>query len=153
MPPKSTVSILGTVVVYSGIPQMQGLPSQFWGFNPLLLRLLREISLSLLCLHRSWGSALVLVPPLHVGCPQASVPPPQTGVGQSSGCLGVSCSLRVGIRRGTVVITACRECLKRQRPACSCNSLRRVVCSPREVGPGSWDPGNGMLHRFPGGCG
>ena len=27
-----------------------------WKFNPLLLRLLGEISLSLLCLHSSWGS-------------------------------------------------------------------------------------------------
>ena len=26
------------------------------------------------------------------------------------------------------------------------------VCSPREVGPGSQDPGSGVLHRLPGGC-
>ena len=32
-----------------------------------------EISLSILCLHSSWGSAFVLAPALHVGCPQASV--------------------------------------------------------------------------------
>ena len=38
-----------------------------WRFNPLLLRLLGEISLSLLCSHRSWGSALDLAPPLRVG--------------------------------------------------------------------------------------
>ena len=43
-------------------------------FSPLLLRLHREISLSLHCLHSSWGSALVLAPPLHVGHPLASVP-------------------------------------------------------------------------------
>ena len=40
----------------------------------MLLRLHGEISLSLLCLHSSWGSALVWAPPLHVGRPQASVP-------------------------------------------------------------------------------
>ena len=31
-----------------------------WRFNPLLLKLLGEISLSLLCSHSSWGSALDL---------------------------------------------------------------------------------------------
>ena len=44
-----------------------------WRFNPLLLRLLGEISLSLLCLHSSQGSALDLDPPLCVGRPRASV--------------------------------------------------------------------------------
>ena len=38
-----------------------------WSFNPLLLRLLGEISLSLLCLHNSRVSALDLDPPLRVG--------------------------------------------------------------------------------------
>ena len=33
----------------------------------LLLRLLEEISLSLLCSRSSWGSALDLAPPLSVG--------------------------------------------------------------------------------------
>ena len=41
-------------------------------FNPLLLRLLEEISLSL-CLHSSQGSALDLDPPLRVGRLRASV--------------------------------------------------------------------------------
>ena len=45
-----------------------------WRFNPLLLRLLGEISLSLLCSHSSWGSALDLALPLHVGHLRASVP-------------------------------------------------------------------------------
>ena len=72
--PKSTTSILETFIVYSVIPQMQGLSSWLWGFNPLLLRLHGKISLSLLCSHSSWGSALVLTPPLNVGHPQASVP-------------------------------------------------------------------------------
>ena len=44
-----------------------------WSFNPLLLRLLGEISLSLLCLHSSQGSALNLAPPLRVGCLRSSV--------------------------------------------------------------------------------
>ena len=44
-----------------------------WRFNPLLLRLLGEISLSLLCLHSSWGLALDLAPPLHVGHLRASL--------------------------------------------------------------------------------
>ena len=44
-----------------------------WRFNPLLLRLLGEISLSLLCLHSSWGSALDLDPPLCVGHLRVSV--------------------------------------------------------------------------------
>ena len=53
--PKSTVAPevpllnLGWFVVYSGVPQMQGTSSWLWGFNLLLLRLLGEISLSLLC--------------------------------------------------------------------------------------------------------
>ena len=44
-----------------------------WRFNPLLLRLLGEVSLSLLCSHSSRGSALDLAPPLHVGRLRASV--------------------------------------------------------------------------------
>ena len=44
-----------------------------WRFNPLLLRLLGEISLFLPCSHSSWGSALDLAPPLHVGCLRTSI--------------------------------------------------------------------------------
>ena len=44
-----------------------------WGFNPLVLRLLGEVSLSLLCSHSSWGSDLDLDPPLRVGRLRASV--------------------------------------------------------------------------------
>ena len=44
-----------------------------WRFNPLLLRLLAEISLSLLCSHSSWGSALDLALPLHVDRVRASL--------------------------------------------------------------------------------
>ena len=55
---------------------MQGTSSCLWGFNPLLLRLHGEISFSLLFSQSSWCSALVLALPLHVGCPQSSVPHP-----------------------------------------------------------------------------
>ena len=44
-----------------------------WRFNLLLLRLLGEIFLFLLCSHSSWGSALDLAPPLHVGHLRTSV--------------------------------------------------------------------------------
>ena len=79
--PKVHLLNLGWFVVYSGIPQMQGTSSWLWGFNPLLLRLLGEISLSLLCWHSSWGSALDLAPPLRVGRLRASILcPDRTGL-------------------------------------------------------------------------
>ena len=71
--PKVHLLNLGWFVVYSGIPQMQGTSSWLWSFNPLRLRLLGKMSLSLLCLHSSQGSALDLDPPLHVGRLRASV--------------------------------------------------------------------------------
>ena len=52
---------------------MQGTSSLLWIFNPLLLRLHGEISLSLLCLHSCCGSGLDLSPPLRVGHPLGSV--------------------------------------------------------------------------------
>ena len=52
---------------------MQGTSSCLWSFNPPLLRLLGEISLSLLCSHSSGGSALDLDPPLRVGHLRESV--------------------------------------------------------------------------------
>ena len=52
-----------------------------WSFNLLLLRLLGEISLSLLCSYSSRGSAFDLDPPLHVGRLRASIPrPDRTGL-------------------------------------------------------------------------
>ena len=47
--------------------------SGWWRFNLLPLRLLGDISLSLLCSHSSRGSALDLAPPLCVGHLRASV--------------------------------------------------------------------------------
>ena len=38
-----------------------------------------------------------------------------------------------------------------QRLAGCCNSLRRDVCSPGELVPGSQDPGSGGLHKLLGG--
>ena len=62
-----------------------------------------EISLSLLCSHSSRGSALVLAPPLRVGCPQASGScPDRRGLKQR--LIRGSCSFRLGSGRGTVVI-------------------------------------------------
>ena len=78
-----------------------------WRFNLLLLRLLREISLSLLCLHSSWGSALDLAPPLHVGHHQASVPHPERrGLKQrlTRGLL----LIQAGAGKGMVVIIGMR---------------------------------------------
>ena len=58
-----------------------GTSSCLWSFNPLLLRLLGEISPSLPCSHSTWGSALDLDPPLCVGRLRASVPrPDRTGL-------------------------------------------------------------------------
>ena len=131
-------------VVYAGIPQMQGIWSWLWRFNPLLRRLLGEISLSL-CSHSSWGSALDLDPPLHVDSLRATV-------------LG---SDRMGLKeqlfRGLWLTQAagregygCGASLRWQRPVWRCTSLRRAVCYPREVVPGSQDPGSGGLHRLTG---
>ena len=44
LPPKSAASNVGTLVVYSDIPQIQGLSSQQRGFNTVLLRLHEQIS-------------------------------------------------------------------------------------------------------------
>ena len=58
-----------------------GTSSCLWSFNPLPLRLLGEIFLSLLCSHSSWGSAMDLDPPLPVGRLRASIPrPDRTGL-------------------------------------------------------------------------
>ena len=138
---------LGWFIVYSGIPQMQGTSGWLWRFNPLLLRLLGEISLSLLCSHSSRGSALDLAPPLHVGCLRASVlPSDRTGLKEQL-IRGLWLTQAMG-REGY----GCGVSLWQQRPAWHCNSLRRTVRSPREVVPGSRDPGSGGLHRLPGGA-
>ena len=76
--PKSTVApkvhrlSFGMICCLFRYSKMQCTSSWLWGFNSLFLRLLGEISLSLLCSHSSWGSALGLAPPLRVGHPLAS---------------------------------------------------------------------------------
>ena len=124
-----------------------GTSSWLWSFNPLLLRLLGEISLSLLCSHSSGGSALDLAPPLCVGRLRASV--------LRSDRMGLKAQL---IRGLWLTQAVGREgyggggaSLRRPRPAWRCTSLRRAVSSPGEVVPGSRDPGSGGLHRLPGG--
>ena len=133
----------GWFIVYSGIPQMQGTSIWLWS---LLLRLPGEISLSLLCLHSSWDSALDLTPPLLVGHMRASVPHlDRTGLNYQliRGLWLTQARKREGYRMHTS--------LRQQRPVWYCNSLRHDVCSPREVFPRSQDPGSGGLHRLPGG--
>ena len=71
--PKVHLLNMGWLIVYSGIPEMQGTSSWLQRFNLLLLRLLGEISLSFLCSHSSWESALDLALPLCVGRLRASV--------------------------------------------------------------------------------
>ena len=123
-----------------------GTSGWLWGFNPLLLSLLGEISLSLLCSHSSWGSALDLAPPLHVGLLRATVSlSDRTGLKEQL-IRGLWLTQTVG-KEGY----GCGVSLRRQRPAWCCTSLRCAVCSPGEVVPGSRDPGSGGLHHLPGG--
>ena len=123
-----------------------GTSSCLWSFNALLLRLLGEISLSLLCSHSSRFSALDLDPPLRVDTLRASVlRSHRTGLKeQLTRCLWLTQTRgREGSRFGAS--------LRRQRQAWRCSRLRRAVRSPGEVVPGSREPGSGGLHRLPGG--
>ena len=113
-----------------------GTSSCLWSFNPLLLRLLGETSLTLLCSHSSQGSALDLDPPLRVGCLRASVP----------------CRNRTGLKeqllRGLWLIQAggregygCGASLRRQRLAGHCSSPRCAMPFSRGSCPwitGAW---------------
>ena len=130
-------------IVYSGIPQMQGTSSWLWRFNPLLLRLHGEISLSPLCLHSSWFQQWiwpclcmwvtweVLFPLREDGFKVAG----DSGALAHSGHEG-----REGYR--------CGASLQRQRPVWCCTSLRLTMRSPGEVAPASRDPGSGGLQRL-----
>ena len=125
---------------------MQGTSGWLWRFNPLLLRLLGEISLFLLCSQSLRASPSDFDPPLHVGRLRGSV----------------LCSDRMGLKeqliRGLWLTQAwgregygCGVSLQWQRLVWLCTSLRRTMRSPCEVVPGSWDPGSGGLHRLLGG--
>ena len=122
-----------------------GTSSCLWRFNPLLLRLLGEISLSLLCLYSSQGSALDLDPPLSVGTLRASV--------LRSHRMGLTEQLLRGLwltQAAGREVYGCRISLQRQRPAWRCTSLRRAVPSPGEVVSGSRESGSGGLHNISG---
>ena len=79
-----------------------GTSSCLWSFNPLLLRLLGDISLSRLCSYSSRGSALDLEMPLRVGHLRVSVPhPDRTGLKEQ--LLWVLWLTQAGGGRGTDV--------------------------------------------------
>ena len=123
-----------------------GTSSCLWSFNPLLLRLLGEISLSLLCSYSSRGSALDLDPPLRVGRLRASVlRSHRTGLKEQllPGLWLTQAWGKGGVRmRGEPA--AAEASVMLQQPG-------HAVRSPREVVPGSWDSGSGGLHSLLGG--
>ena len=124
-----------------------GTSSCLWNFNPLLLKLLGDISLSPLCSYSSQGSALDLDPPLRVGHLRASVlHSHRTGLKEQliQGMWLTQARGREGYR--------CGASLQWWRPAWRCTSLMCAMCSPGEVVPGSREPGSGGLHRLVGGA-
>ena len=124
-----------------------GTSSCLWSFNPLLLRLLGDISLSILFSYSSWFSALDLDPPLLVGRLRVSV--------LRSHRTGLKEQLLRGLwltQAGEMEGYWCGARLWRQRPAWRCTSPRRAVRSLGEFGPGSREPNSGGLHRLPGGA-
>ena len=115
-----------------------GTSSCLWSFNPLLLRLLGEISLSLLCPHSSLGSALDLDPPVHVGRLRASVLcSDRTGLKEQ--LLWGLWLTQAGGGRGTEEAgRACggRGIVTLQQPEARC-AFSRGSC-PRITGPWQW---------------
>ena len=112
----------------------------------MLLRLLGKISLFLPCSHSSWGSALDLALPLHVGRLRASVLRSDRTVLTEQLIRGLWLT-QAGRREGYGM---------RGEPAAAETSMtfhqpEGAMTYPREVVPGSWDPGSGGLHRLPGG--
>ena len=141
---------------------MQSISSWVWSFNPLLLRLLGEISLSLPCSHSSWGSALDLDLPLRVGHLRASVLcSHRTGLKEQ--LIGGSGSLRPGGGRGTDVGWACggrawhdvapawgMPCVLPGKLSLDHGTLAVVGCTVSQEGRcGEWP---GLAHRLLGGC-
>ena len=124
---------------------MQCTSSWLWRFNPLLLRLQGEISLSLLCSHSSWGLALDLAPLPHVGRPLASVLRPERR-GLKEQLIGLWLTQEgewEGFRMRGKLSVAEAIMMLQQLESCYVFSW--------EVVPGSRDPGSGGLHRLPGG--
>ena len=142
---------------------MQGISSWLWGFNPLLLRLHREISLSLVCSHSSWGSALDLASPLHVGCPLASVLHPDRRGLKERLIRGLGLT-QVGGREGYGIRgkpAAAEASMTLQKPE-ACRVFSRGTC-PWIMGPWQWRAATGtqegrcgywpvLSHRILGGC-
>ena len=102
-----------------------------------------EISLSLLCSHSSWGSALDLAPPLRVGHRRASV----------------LCSDRTELKEPLIRGLWLTQAEGREGYGVWGESAAaeagvtlhvRTVRSPGEVVPGSREPGSGGLHTLPG---
>ena len=117
---------------------MQGTSSWLWRFNLLFLRLLGEISLSLPCLHSSWGSALDLDPPLRVGRLRVSVlRSDRTGLKEQPNrglCLNQAGG-REGYRmRGEPVVA--EACVMLQQPE-ACWVFSQWSC-PCITGPWQW---------------
>ena len=124
-----------------------GTSSCLWSFNPLFLRLLGKISLSLLCSYSSRDSALDLDPPLHVGRLRASVPrPDRTGLQeQLHRGLWLTQARREGGARMRVEPAAAEAGLMLQQPEAH-RALSRGSC-PRITGAWQWQaaeaPGRG----------
>ena len=120
--------------------------SCLWRFYPLLLRLLGEISLSLLCSHSSQGSALDLDPPLHVRHLRASVLRSHW-MGLKEQLLRGLWLTQAGGGRGTE--EAGRACAAEAGVTLQQPEARRVFSRgscPWITGPWQW-----RLHRLPGG--
>ena len=117
-----------------------------WRFNLLLLRLLGEISLSLLCSHTPRGSVLDLALPLCVGLLRASVlRSDRTGLKEQ--LIRWLWLTQAGARKGYGV----RGEPTVAEPGVTFHQPEASTCSPWGVFPGSRDSGSGGLHRLPGG--
>ena len=124
-----------------------GTSSCLWSFNPLFLRLLGEISLSLLCSHNSRVSALDLDPPLPVGHLRASVlRSDRMGLKEQliRGLWLTQAQGREGYRCGASLRWAAAG-VTLQQPEVH-RALSQGSC------PWTRDAGSGGLRRFPGGA-
>ena len=109
---KSSHLLLGMIRCLFRYSTDAGYIMLMWSFNPLLLKLLGEISLSLLCSHSPQVSALDLDPPLHVGRLRASVlRSDRTGLKEQ--LIWGLWLTQAGRREGY----GCGASLRRQRPA------------------------------------
>lgn len=80
LPPNSaaheaiSTSVVGTLIVYTDIPQIQDLPSRSQRFNMWVTQLHRDLSFSsLVAAPLGHSLALILTPTLHACYPQASI--------------------------------------------------------------------------------